>query len=248
MRRLLRRLDDPHLDLGVIHVAGTKGKGSTAAMLAAALTASRVRTGLYCSPHLHRLEERFDDRRQSGLHVRAGRPCRRGQRGRRSSRAGGFAACRVGFDVFRDHGTAMELLYFARRGAQVVVLEVGMGGRLDSTNIVHPILSIITSISFDHTRQLGNTLASITARESRNSQTRPPRSERSTRPRGGQAIRRVARQRFSPLRELDTDYWFDAIPPEPPRTPPHHGVRPLRGPGEPTGENSACRCSVLTSA
>ena len=59
MRRLLRRLGDPHLDLPIIHVAGTKGKGSTAAMLAAALTASGVRTGLYCSPHLHRLEERF---------------------------------------------------------------------------------------------------------------------------------------------------------------------------------------------
>src|SRR5271157_6431246 len=59
MRRLLRRLDDPHLGLRVIHIAGTKGKGSTAAMMAAALTASGLRTGLYCSPHLHRLEERF---------------------------------------------------------------------------------------------------------------------------------------------------------------------------------------------
>ena len=59
MRRLLRKLGDPHLELPIIHVAGTKGKGSTAAMLAAVLTASGVRTGLYCSPHLHRLEERF---------------------------------------------------------------------------------------------------------------------------------------------------------------------------------------------
>src|SRR5580692_6392755 len=59
MRRLMRRLGDPHLGLKIVHVAGTKGKGSTAAMMAAALTASGVRTGLYCSPHLHRLEERF---------------------------------------------------------------------------------------------------------------------------------------------------------------------------------------------
>ena len=59
MRRLLRRLGDPHVGLKIIHVAGTKGKGSTAAMLAAASTASGVRTGLYCSPHLHGLEERF---------------------------------------------------------------------------------------------------------------------------------------------------------------------------------------------
>ena len=59
MRRLLRRLGDPHAGLSIIHIAGTKGKGSTAAMMAAALSASGVRTGLYCSPHLHRLEERF---------------------------------------------------------------------------------------------------------------------------------------------------------------------------------------------
>src|SRR5262249_32822766 len=60
MRRLLRRLGDPHLEMPIIHVAGTKGKGSTAAMLAAALTASGVRTGLFCSPHLHALDERFN--------------------------------------------------------------------------------------------------------------------------------------------------------------------------------------------
>ena len=59
MRRLMRRLGDPHLGLRIIHIAGTKGKGSTAAMLASALTASGIRTGLYCSPHLHRLEERY---------------------------------------------------------------------------------------------------------------------------------------------------------------------------------------------
>src|SRR5215813_7060495 len=59
MRRLLRRLGDPHLGLSIIHIAGTKGKGSTAVMMAAALSASGVRTGLYSSPHLHRLEERF---------------------------------------------------------------------------------------------------------------------------------------------------------------------------------------------
>ena len=160
MRRLLRRLGDPHLGLRIIHVAGTKGKGSTAAMLAAALSASGVRTGLYCSPHLHRLEERFtidgkpasaaelvelvDECREAVEQLEQDDP-RHGERG----------------STFFEITTAMGLLHFARRGVGAVVLEVGMGGRLDSTNVVHPVLSIITSISFDHTRQLGNTLASI---------------------------------------------------------------------------------------
>ena len=158
MRRLLRTLGDPHLDLPIIHVAGTKGKGSTAAMLAAALTAGGIRTGLYCSPHLHRLEERFciDGSAASPAELIALVDVVR------------EAVNQLEVDDPNDRGatyfeitTAMGLIYFARRGVGAVVLEVGMGGRLDSTNVVHPALSIITSISFDHTRQLGNTLAAI---------------------------------------------------------------------------------------
>ena len=160
MRRLMRRLDDPHVGLPIIHVAGTKGKGSTAAMVAAVLTASGVRTGLSCSPHLHGLEERFlidavpatpaelvalvDDVREAVEQLEQDDPRHR-ERG----------------STFFEITTAMGLLHFARRNVGAVVLEVGVGGRLDSTNVVHPALSIITSISFDHTRQLGNTLAAI---------------------------------------------------------------------------------------
>ncbi len=215
MRRLLRRLDDPHFGLRVIHVAGTKGKGSTAAMLAAALTASGVRTGLYCSPHLHRLEERFtidgspasvselvelvDEVREAVDYLE-----------REDSRHVEWGS------TFFEITTAMGLLYFARRRTQAVVLEVGMGGRLDSTNVVHPILSIITSISFDHTRQLGNTLASIATEKAGILKRGRPGLSGVRDFEARQAIRRVARTRFSPLRELDADFWFDAIPPEPP--------------------------------
>jgi dihydrofolate synthase/folylpolyglutamate synthase len=184
-------------------------------MLAAALTASGVRTGLYCSPHLHRLEERFsidgapaspselvelvDEVREAVDHLE--------QEDSRHEEWG---------STFFEITTAMGLLYFARRGAQAVVLEVGMGGRLDSTNVVHPILSIITSISFDHTRQLGNTLASIATEKAGILKRGRPGLSGVCDLEARQAIRRVARQRFSPLRELGTDFWFDAIPPGPP--------------------------------
>jgi dihydrofolate synthase/folylpolyglutamate synthase len=219
MRRLLRRLGDPHTALRIIHIAGTKGKGSTAAMMAAALTASGVRTGLYCSPHLHRLEERFtvDDQPASAAELialvdevrEAVEPLeledpRHGER--RST--------------FFEITTAMGLLHFARRGVGAVVLEVGMGGRLDSTNVVHPELSIITSISFDHTRQLGHTLAAIATEKAGILKRGRPAVSGVGGGEARQAIRRVAGRRRCRLLELGADFEFEAIPPEPPLTRP----------------------------
>ena len=215
MRRLLRRLDDPHFGLKIIHVAGTKGKGSTAAMLAAALTASGVRTGLYCSPHLHNLEERFlidgkpaapaervaliDDVRAAVEQLEQD-DARHGERG----------------STFFEITTAMGLLHFARKNVGAVVLEVGMGGRLDSTNVVHPALSIITSISFDHTRQLGNTLGAIATEKAGICKRGRPAVSGVCEGEAREAIRRVARKRRCPLRELGVDFWYEAIAPEPP--------------------------------
>ena len=153
MRRLLRKLGDPHLDLPIIHVAGTKGKGSTAAMVAAALTASGVRTGLYCSPHLHRLEERFSIDGSPASQVDLVKMVDLLRE----------AVDQLELDApddddrgatFFEITTAMGLLYFAQRGVGAVVLEVGMGGRLDSTNVVHPGLQ--SSRAF-----LSTTLASL---------------------------------------------------------------------------------------
>jgi dihydrofolate synthase / folylpolyglutamate synthase len=212
MRRLMRRLGDPHLDLSVVHIAGTKGKGSTAAMMAAALTAAGLRTGLYCSPHLHRLEERYtvdgvsispaelvalvDEVREAVDELDAIDPHAPLQR-----------------LTFFEITTAMGLLHFARRRVDVVVLEVGLGGRLDSTNVVHPVLSMITSISLDHVRQLGNTTGAI-AREKAGILKRGRPAISGTRGAAArQAIRQVARQRNCLLRELDTDFWFDVVLP-----------------------------------
>ena len=163
VRRLLRLLGDPHRDLKIIHVAGTKGKGSTAAMIAAALAASGVRTGLFCSPHLHRLEERFRIDGQEatadellGL-IDAVRPAV-------SELDAGAPHLNERAPTFFEITTAMGMLHFARQTTGAVVLEVGLGGRLDSTNVVHPLLSVLTTISLDLTRQLGSTTARI-ARE-----------------------------------------------------------------------------------
>lgn len=159
MRALLARLGNPHLDLRVVHVAGTKGKGSTAAMLASVLTAAGYRTGLYSSPHLYRLEERMtiDGRMphpdQIVDLVRLQEPHLREMD--RSDEPG---------PTFFELTTAMAFCYFRQQAVDVAVMEVGLGGRLDSTNVCQPVVSIITSISRDHTKQLGTRLADI-ARE-----------------------------------------------------------------------------------
>ncbi|HJT36168.1 MAG TPA: folylpolyglutamate synthase/dihydrofolate synthase family protein [Pirellulales bacterium] len=162
MRRLLALLGDPQAGLPIVHVAGTKGKGSTSAMIAAALSAAGYRTGLYTSPHLEQLEERFavdGDLCTAGelvALVDALRPAVTIM-----ERQGAHADASP---TYFELTTAAALLHFRRRQVDAAVLEVGMGGRLDSTNVCQPRVAVITSISFDHTKQLGNTLAAI-ARE-----------------------------------------------------------------------------------
>src|SRR4051812_26831945 len=153
MRKLLRLLGDPHESLRIVHVAGTKGKGSTSAMIAAALSASGLRTGLFCSPHLHRLEERFsvDGRGATPEELVELTAIVRPAVAELDVSCANLPARGP---TFFEITTAMGLLHFARRRTGAVVLEVGVGGRLDSTNAVHPALSVVTSISFDHTRQL----------------------------------------------------------------------------------------------
>ena len=162
MRELISRLGDPQQRFPVVHVAGTKGKGSTSAMIAAVLTASGYRTGLYTSPHLDCVEERMqiDGRLCSAAEfvelVRQIRPVVDAMDRERELRGDGTPG-----PTYFEITTAAALLHFARHRIEAAVLEVGLGGRLDSTNICRPEVSVITSISFDHMRQLGNTLASI---------------------------------------------------------------------------------------
>ena len=165
MRRLLAEVGDPHLGLKAVHIAGTKGKGSTACMVAQILRESGYRIGLYTSPHLEVLEERFVVDGQlctdaEFVSLAAELQTAVGKLHRSTTQLGDP----LGSPTFFEITTAMAFLHFARRKVDCAVLEVGLGGRLDSTNVCRPEVSVITTISFDHTRQLGNTLALI-ARE-----------------------------------------------------------------------------------
>jgi dihydrofolate synthase / folylpolyglutamate synthase len=162
MRELLSRLGNPHHRYPVVHVAGTKGKGSTSAMIASILCAAGYRTGLYTSPHLEQVEERMtvdgcpsSGEEFAGLIARVKAVV--DAMDRRTGTNGGYEQETTYFEIT----TAAAMLHFAERRVDVAVLEVGLGGRLDSTNVCRPEVSVITSISFDHMRQLGNTLAAI---------------------------------------------------------------------------------------
>ncbi|MEY4488515.1 MAG: hypothetical protein RIQ79_1023 [Verrucomicrobiota bacterium] len=160
MRSFAEALGHPERAVPLIHVAGTNGKGSVAAMVAAILRAAGLRTGLYTSPHLVRLGERVQ---VDG--VALGEAEIMGYTRELMPLAERLEAARPDWGPsFFEFMTAMAFLQFARRGCGAAVIEVGLGGRLDATNIVTPEVSVITSIALDHCELLGHTLTEI-ARE-----------------------------------------------------------------------------------
>lgn len=169
MRVLAAALGDPQQRFPSVLIAGTNGKGSTAATLASILTAAGLRTGLYTSPHLTRVTERI---RTSDPALCASELCEIGEEefARIYFQVDETARILVGDGrlphppSFFETLTALAFLYFAERQVEVAVLEVGLGGRLDATNIVEPTLSVITDIALDHQDYLGNTITEI-ARE-----------------------------------------------------------------------------------
>ena len=158
---LLAALGNPQRRFPSVLIAGTNGKGSTASTLASILTASRVRTGLFTSPHLARANERIRlGRAEIADDAFAGLFFRVLDAARQLVAEGRLPQMPSYFEIL----TAQALLFFAEARTELAVLEVGMGGRLDATNIVDPLLSVITDISIDHTEWLGSTIAAI-ARE-----------------------------------------------------------------------------------
>jgi len=153
MRELLRQLGNPEHNLRFIHIAGTNGKGSVAAMCASVLATAGYRTGLYTSPHLVSLCERFQINGQPIAEeelvrlVEKLRPLLEGQHPRPAT--------------FFEAVTILALEYFREQKVEVVVWETGLGGRLDATNAVTPLVSVITNIAFDHMQYLGDTIEQI---------------------------------------------------------------------------------------
>ncbi len=152
IRSLLNALSDPQEALRVVHVAGTNGKGSTASFLSSILAAGGYKAGLFTSPHLIGFTERI---RLNGIEIEEKDVASTAERVLKAAPEGA---------TFFEIVTAMAFLYFAEKGASMVVMETGMGGRLDATNVSPTIMSLITPISLDHCEYLGDSISSI-ARE-----------------------------------------------------------------------------------
>src|SRR4051812_32432483 len=152
MRLLLKKMGNPHDKFKSVHIAGTKGKGSTCAMIASMLEACGYKVGMYTSPHLNDIRERITingemiSRHDFARCVRSIAPI-----------ANKLKPSPTYFDVL----TAAAFKYFADQKVDIAVVETGLGGRLDSTNVIKPEIAAITSISKDHMQQLGNTLPLI---------------------------------------------------------------------------------------
>lgn len=207
MERLLAALGNPHRGLSVIHIAGTKGKGSTAAMLAAILQAAGYRVGLYTSPHLERVEERVQIN---------GRPIEP------NSLTWLMASVEAAVTTVEAAGeqpptffeiiTALALLHFSEAKVDHVVLEVGMGGRYDATNVCQPRVAVITSISFDHVAQLGPSLTDIAWAKAGIIKPGRPVVSGATHPQAAQVIRWVASHLAAELFERERDFFVDYQP------------------------------------
>lgn len=202
MREFVQRLGHPERSYAIIHVAGTKGKGSVSAMCASALQAAGYKTGLYTSPHLQDYTERIQINRQPISHA-------------------DLVALVEEIKPYLDSGThlttfeittALAFLYFARQGVNAAVLEVGLGGRLDATNVVLPNVSVITSISYDHTQFLGETLAEIAGEKAGIIKPGVPVVLAPQKDEARLVIEGIAAQRNAPLVQVGRDYLFSPLP------------------------------------
>ena len=204
---LLERLGRPQDKVPAVHIAGTNGKGSVAALLSSICQAAGCRTGLFTSPHLVRYNERIrlegrpisDDEladliaqvwplvKDEGLIGEYGHPTE--------------------FEL----GTALAFLYFAELGVDLAIIEVGLGGRLDATNVIIPEVAVITKIAFDHASQLGTTLSAIAKekagiiKEGRPVVSGPQEDE------AREVIARVAQERHAPLLQVGSDVEYELI-------------------------------------
>lgn len=279
MAELLARVGDPQRRLPIVHVAGTKGKGSTSAMIAAMLTAAGYRVGLFSSPHMFRIEERLavdgvpctsaelvDLVAQIQPHVRAMEAAVIGTSASATTvhaepdwtvPAAPVASCIEGGPTFFEIITALGLVHFVRKQVDVAVLEVGLGGRLDSTNVCRPVVSVITSISYDHTRELGSTLPQIAAEKAGIIKPGVPVVSGVTEPAAQTVIRDKAELERSPLWELGRDFDFSYRPPRHVEQREVPGEIDLRGPGRqvlgglrlrPVGRHQGANAAVAVAA
>jgi len=201
MFKLMERVGNPYLRYPVIHIAGTKGKGSVSAFCAKVLQEAGYRVGLYTSPHLQQFTERIQVNGELIPHpdvinlVNEIKP---------------HVSAIPHLTTF-ELMTALGFLYFARQNVDVAVVEVGLGGRLDATNIVNPMVSVITSLSFDHMNVLGNTLSEIASEKAGIIKSGRPVVLAPQKEEPLHVIEKIAAERNSPLIEIGKDYSFKSL-------------------------------------
>lgn len=194
-RTLLAALGDPHKKLRFVHVAGTNGKGSTAAMLASCLQAAGYRVGLYTSPFINRFNERIQ---VNGEQIPDDALVRLVERVRPAADA--MADVPTEFEII----TALGMLWFAEEKCDIVVLEVGLGGTLDSTNVIDPPeCAVITALGMDHVKELGPTIADIAAAKAGIIKPGSPVVSYGGVPEADAVIARVAKEQNAPLTVVD---------------------------------------------
>ena len=197
MRRLLALVGHPEKQFRSVHIAGTNGKGSTAAMVASVLMRSGYRTGLYTSPHLIDFSERI---RISGVPIPAAEIVRLTGRLRGAVEAGA-----PGLEpeiTFFEFTTALAFLYFAESKIDLAVVEVGMGGRFDATNLLAPLVAAIVQIDLDHERYLGSTVLEIAGEKGGIIKERTPVVTGASQPEVLSLFETIARSKGSPLIRL----------------------------------------------
>jgi len=199
VEKILEAVGNPHREVQAIHIGGTNGKGSTAAMMACILQREGYRVGLYTSPHLMRFTERI---KVDGSEIEKGEVAELIRIMRERIEA---ASISTPFTFF-DFTTAMALLHFKQRMVDVAVLEVGLGGRLDSTNVVDPLLSIVTNIAKDHEEQLGGTILKIAREKAGIIKKGRPFLTAATQPHVIRLFSKICREKDSPFFRVGKDF------------------------------------------
>jgi dihydrofolate synthase/folylpolyglutamate synthase len=199
MDRALALIGNPHRRLRAVHIAGTKGKGSVAAMLDAIARAAGLRCGLYTKPHLVHLTERT---RIDGTEMPARLMLEYIERLRAIYEGADLAL------TFFEFTVALMFLYFAEAAVDLAIIETGLGGRLDSTNMVTPLVSVITPIGFDHMDRLGHTIAAIAAEKGGIIKPGVPVVVGARDPEALRVLASLAAQRHSPVRMAGRDFSF----------------------------------------
>lgn len=205
MARFLGRLGNPQEQLRFVHVAGTNGKGSTAAVLQAILSRAGYRVGLYTSPHLSCVRERF---RINEAYI---------DQEAFTRHAAAIYGVLAGEQItYFEFTTALALLWFAEQRVELAILEVGMGGRLDATNVITPRVGVITNVSLDHQAYLGDTLAAVAWEKAGIIKPGVPLVSGVAADEAGQVVTARCRELAAPLYQLGRDFSWQANQTAPP--------------------------------